>query len=320
VSQMLSCMRSLSLAVGVFAVPLVGGWSILVNATQQSDNLRDLLLSKDQREPTELPGWVRGCPKEAVAQVLSSARAYNVRGEYLAGLVYLNGCGGTPADPRAAREWLEGATKAGEPDAAGTLGALYQIGVGTEKNNFHAAELYWQAAEKGHKLAWLTLLDMYARGDFRFGNATTNEILRYCVIGRAKYLSGDSPGSFSAFKHAADLGGSWARVNVAEDYETGTGAPPNWALAKQLYEECSRQGNTYCGKELARAGSAHDAQVKAQAARGPCPGTWAQGGFPYYGGGQNAFAMQRARGQAFARKYPGCIAPHDCIPGAVPRC
>jgi TPR repeat protein len=319
-SQLLSQMGVRWFSAVISAVLVVGGWSLVAATTQQSDNLRDLLLYKDQRDPTVLPDWVRGCPKDTVPQVLSSARAHNTRGEYLAGLVYLNGCAGTPADLGAARQWLESATKTGEPDAAGTLAALYQIGVGTEKNNFHAAELYWQAAEKGHKAAWLTLLDMYARGDFRFGNALTNEILRYCVIGRAKYLSGDSPGAFSAYKHAADLGGSWAKLNVAEDYETGEGIQPGWPMAKRLYGECSRQGNTSCDKELARASRAHDAQVQAQASRGPCPGTWAQAGFAYYGGGQNAFAMQRARGQAFARKFPGCIPPHDCIGAAVPKC
>lgn len=259
-SQLLSCMGARWSAV-ISTVLMVGGWSLVAATTQQGDNLRDLLLHTDQGDPKLLPDWVRGCPKDAVPQVLSSARAHNARGEYLAGLTYLNGCAGTPADSQAAREWLETAAKTGEPDAAGTLASLYQIGVGTEKNNLHAAELYWQAAEKGHKAAWLTLLDKYARGDFRFANGATNEILRYSVIGRAKCLSGDSPGAFSAYKHAADLGGSWAKLNVAEDYETGEGVQSSWAMAKQFYGECSRQGNTSCDKELARASRAHDTQV-----------------------------------------------------------
>jgi hypothetical protein len=129
-SQMLSCTRSLSLAVGCSPFPCLVAGRYWPMQPSRATICAICCSPRIRGNPTELPGWVRGCPKEAVPQVLSSARTHNARGEYLAGLAYLNGCGGTASDPRAAREWLESATKAGEADAAGTLGALYQIGVG----------------------------------------------------------------------------------------------------------------------------------------------------------------------------------------------
>lgn len=57
------------------------------------------------------------------------------------------------------------AASQGVPEAAFTLGAMYQKGEGVERNSLQAAEWYLRAAEQGHALAQHNLAQMYAAGE-----------------------------------------------------------------------------------------------------------------------------------------------------------
>jgi len=53
---------------------------------------------------------------------------------------------------------------AGDADALAALAGLYLQGLGVVADAGHAAELYRQAAERGHVMAQLNLGDLYRRG------------------------------------------------------------------------------------------------------------------------------------------------------------
>ena len=76
------------------------------------------------------------------------------------------GTGGSDVDLARALHWFERAGTMGHAEALCAAGAMRFHGLGcAQEDKAAAAELYKQAAERGHVGAWINLADMYAAGD-----------------------------------------------------------------------------------------------------------------------------------------------------------
>ena len=101
---------------------------------------------------------------EDVAQVMKYAEGGNASSQVLLGVAYLNGDGGLTRDPAAAAKWFEKAAVQGNGYAEGTLGDLYEDGLGVVRNLKLAFDWREKAANRGNVKAQLDLGKMYLEG------------------------------------------------------------------------------------------------------------------------------------------------------------
>jgi len=115
--------------------------------------------------------------------VTSAARG---EAEVLFQLGYYHGKGVQQRYERAADLYQQAASK-GHAEAQGCLGDLYRYGKGVQQSYKRAAELYQQAASKGHAHAQGCLGDLYRDGD---GVSQSYELYAQAAAGGNEYAAG----------------------------------------------------------------------------------------------------------------------------------
>ena len=103
-------------------------------------------------------------PNERAAAELVASLGLGPTGQWAAGMVVLNGCGGKPGDAAAAATWFRRAAEQGYAGGQSALGWLYSTGRGVPLNYRAAAQWLRRAAEQGDAFGQRLLGFLYAFG------------------------------------------------------------------------------------------------------------------------------------------------------------
>ncbi|GES97447.1 kinase-like domain-containing protein [Rhizophagus clarus] len=136
-------------------------------------------------------------------------------------IFYYYGIGTEKNEVRAFELYKEAAEK-GHIDAIHQLGECYYYGIGTEKNEARTFELYKEAVEKGHINAMYQLGKCYYHGI----GIENNRIMAY-----------------SLYEKAAEKGHINAMYQLGECYYYGIGTEKNNARAFELYKNAAKKGH-----------------------------------------------------------------------------
>ena len=146
--------------------------------------------------------------------VLLSTASY---ADVAAGIDFLNA-----GDVSAAAEEFAASYEAGEPEGAFYLGRLFELGLGTEKDEMRAANLYSAAADAGSAKAQARLGLMYHEG---------RVLLRDYVEGTRLLCA------------AADAGDADGLLNCGMAYQLGRGVAVDQDKATELWKQSAAQNN-----------------------------------------------------------------------------
>jgi len=116
--------------------------------------------------------------------------------------------------------WLPLARR-GDVEAQYRLGWMYETGLGTEKNPFHAAKWYRQAAAQGHASAQYNLAIMYTQG---------------------RGMPRDDASAAIYLGKAAVLGHSKAQYDLAVLYQYGRGVAQDISKARYWFHRAAASG------------------------------------------------------------------------------
>ena len=192
-----------------------------------------------------------------------AARTGHRRAELNLGILYSRGQG-VPHDLVQARAWLEKAAAGGDPQALYALGRAMEDGQGAAQPDFtRAADLYRQAAEKGHPLAGLRYgLALNDGAGVRKDLAAAQRWLTFAQdrgVPEAALAMGDMAARTPAsrdkeanarivqsavawYQAAANAGVPSAQFKLANAYFSGVGAARDPSQAQTWYGRASQQG------------------------------------------------------------------------------
>jgi localization factor PodJL len=162
-------------------------------------------------------------------RVTQLAKAGNVTAQAVIGLRYLDGTGGTEANPAEAAKWLGLAAEKGQAVAQYRLGTLYERGQGVAADPAKAVHWYLAAANQGNRKAMHNLAVAYTEG--AAGKRDMAEAARW-------------------FAKAAGLGLSDSQFNLAVLYERGDGVPQSLIDAYKWYSIAAASGDTESRQRL----------------------------------------------------------------------
>jgi len=127
--------------------------------------------------------------------------------------------------------WRSVLAKLGVTEAQFQLGALYDNGLGVERDAVKAAQWYRKAANKGHAFAQYNLSVSYDTGSGVEKDAT--KAFEWCM-------------------KSAKQGFAQAQYNVGVCYRNGDGTDMNPEKAAEWYKKAADQGHTVARNALAR--------------------------------------------------------------------
>jgi uncharacterized protein len=145
--------------------------------------------------------------------------------QYYAGVLYISGRGGVPADGRRGCAYEEKAS-ASRADAMYLVGQCYQRGLGGKLDPVKAKAAFGRAAEMGLPIA-------------------------KCALGQI--LMAEPPEAnrgLALCKEAAQAGEADAQVKVGDAYYRGAAGPPDRAEARRWYDMAARQANPEAARKL----------------------------------------------------------------------
>jgi uncharacterized protein len=211
----------------------------------------------------------------SLAQALQSAKAGDVRSQYIAGMMYMFGQGTRQNLPEAVR-WLTASANGGLPHAMVALAALYDVGQGVSFDPARALQLRQQAARLGNPTAQGQLSDdrrLRGQADFRRASVLTDlqmytEALPYArraaaagsanaefLLGRAYHfglgIAVDLPEAVRWYRASSEAGLADASRGLAYMYEFGLGVKANRAMALKYYDKAAAGGSTLARRAAA---------------------------------------------------------------------
>jgi TPR repeat protein len=205
----------------------------------------------------------RGVPadeRRAAELFTQAAQQNHGRAAANLGTLYAQGRG-VPVDPAQAKSWYERAAAAGDPYGAFALARLIE---NEPRMQARAAEIYRQAADRGHLGASLRLGRMLADGkgigrdthaaQARLRHAASNGLPEAALalgdLIAQMIARGEGPGGSEAaarqaaqwYRQAADAGIAAAQFKLGNAYFAGAGVPRDFAQAQGWYQRAAQQG------------------------------------------------------------------------------
>ena len=187
---------------------------------QGADQPNITAVTKEERVDTQFSLGASESDGQHLANISAHARAGNPRAQYLLGMLYADGEGGS-RDGRQALSWFRKAARQGFADAQYELGLRYENGSGVSKNLQTATQYYRQAAQQGHVQAQTKLGASYFAG---------------------KGVTRDKQQAADWFQQAARQGGAAAQFNLALMYAQGMGVEKDQQQAVAWYSKAAAQG------------------------------------------------------------------------------
>ena len=154
----------------------------------------------------------------------------------------------------------------GRPEAIMSLGLMYAIGAGVERNPDHACDLYQQAADKGLALSQHLLGDCFFHGNGRPRDyakskewyekaAAAGSVKANCALGNQYRLGMGVPRDLergmALCRKAADAGDADAQADLAAAY-LGQNTPEAHAQAFDLLTKAAAQGHSNAALNLGK--------------------------------------------------------------------
>lgn len=190
----------------------------------------------------------------ASSLLFSAASAFAMTADEAAVLYQKGEAASREGDMATALKDLTPAAEAGNADAQGRLGEMYQTGRGVDTD--YEKALYWlqKAADQGNARAYLNLGLIYKNG---LGVEKNDEKAKASFEAAAKggdfkaprYLglyaqaAGDDEKAASWFKDAAEKGDITSQYYLGQAYEQGRGVKQDYTLAMQWYEKSASRGD-----------------------------------------------------------------------------
>lgn len=142
---------------------------------------------------------------------------------------------------------------AGNVQAQGNVGMLYNLGRGVAQDQEKAYWWFSEAAERGSVKAINNLAVMYYQGTYVKQDtaqaiklfektASVNDTGAMMMLGEIYQKQNNDKKSFEWVKKAADLGNEEAKLRIAYCYELGIGTMRNTSLATLMYRELLTNG------------------------------------------------------------------------------
>jgi len=165
-------------------------------------------------------------PADAIPLYRSAAEAGQLDAQIQLGQLYIKGRDGIAQDYREAGKWFGMAAAQGSPIAQTSLGALYENGLGVEKNEDEAVKLYSLAAEKEEPRGLFNLGRVYLEG---LGKTSKDLPRAYQCL----FLSGNR-GEIAAEKLLRDneILGTFSKEDIEKGKQLATDREAEWARAK----------------------------------------------------------------------------------------
>lgn len=162
------------------------------------------------------------------------AEAGSATAQFELGFLYYSGKNGAQQDYAKAREWLTKSAEQDYSEAQMLLAAIYNDGIGTDKNPSEAVRWLQKAIEKKK-----------AGKNF---NLESNELAAtYSCLGQdfqtGEGVKQDSDKAFSYYLKAAELGDAKAQVLVGSFYSLGVSVKENQKEAIKWFEKAAKQGD-----------------------------------------------------------------------------
>lgn len=159
---------------------------------------------------------------QSLKYLISAAELGHADAQYYLGEDYRRGDQGVAPDLPKARQWYSQAAKQGHPDALNSLGAMYLLGLGGDRDPQAGVECIRRAAEKGDATAQHNLGLMYREG---------------------QVVPVDLAEAYQWFRKSAEQGDANGQSQLGIHLVNGWGVPQNYPEAIQWLQKAADQGN-----------------------------------------------------------------------------
>ena len=175
--------------------------------------------------------------------------------ENLLGWIYLNGSEKIVPNYDKAYYWLEKAAKSQNNEALNSLGTIYFLGLGKNKDLKKAEEYYLKADQLGNKEAKLNLAELYwSNGQdtlpdyeksekWYLAGMKDNQLRAYEGLSKMYIDQGKFKDAFDYSRKAAELGSSEAEYNLGVFFEKGIYVQKNKLQAIYWYGKAAEMGH-----------------------------------------------------------------------------